>query len=189
MQSPDLVGLFIAPLNRAGITYMATGSVAAMVYGEPRLTNDIDVVVSLEPDGAIAFAAAFDRAGLYVPPPEVIAAEAARTVGGHFNLIHGPSALKADVYVAGIDELHGWALPRRRQVSVGREVLWIAPPEYVILRKLQYYRDGGSEKHLRDIRRILAVSRSLLDRPEIERWVGRLGIGREWHAAQDAGPG
>ena len=34
----------------------------------------------------------------------------------------------------------------------------LAPAEYVIVRKLEYYREGGSEKHLRDIRSMLAVS-------------------------------
>jgi len=30
---------------------------------------------------------------------------------------------------------------------------YAAPPEYVILRKLQYFREGGSEKHLLDIKK------------------------------------
>ena len=31
----------------------------------------------------------------------------------------------------------------------------VAPPEYVIVRKLQFYHEGGSEKHLRDISAML----------------------------------
>ena len=47
MPEADLFLLFVRPLNRAGIRYMIGGSVAAIFYGEPRLTNDVDFVVSL----------------------------------------------------------------------------------------------------------------------------------------------
>jgi hypothetical protein len=47
------------------------------------------------------------------------------------------------------------------------ESITIAPPEYVILRKLEYFREGGSDKHLRDIRAMLAVSGDQLDRPAL----------------------
>ncbi len=40
MRGPELFLLFTGPLDEAGMAYMVTGSVAAMVYGEPRLTND-----------------------------------------------------------------------------------------------------------------------------------------------------
>ncbi len=49
--------------------------------------------------------------------------------------------------------------PRRR------EAFWIAPPEYVILRKLEYYREGGSQKHLDDIIGILDISPEEVDIP------------------------
>jgi len=50
-------------------------------------------------------------------------------------------------------------------MSSAKNSITLAPPEYVIVRKLEYYREGGSEKHLRDIRAMLAVSGELLDRP------------------------
>lgn len=163
---------------------MATGSIAAMIYGEPRLTNDIDLVVVLSPTDAEAFAAAFRGEGLYVPPVETIEVEAARGTGGHFNVIHGESGLKADVYVAGDDPLHRWALPRRLEASAFGHQLWVAPPEYVILRKLEYHRDGGSEKHLRDVRRMLAVSGDRLDQDVIDAWAVRLRVDEPWRAVR-----
>ena len=50
--APDLVSLFVEPLNNLSVTYMVTGAVAAIVYGEPRLTNDIDLVIKLSDDDA-----------------------------------------------------------------------------------------------------------------------------------------
>lgn len=46
---PDLIRLFIAPLEEAGKTgYMVSGSVASIEYGEPRATLDINVVLLLD---------------------------------------------------------------------------------------------------------------------------------------------
>jgi hypothetical protein len=184
MRSPDLVSLFVEPLNALGFTYMVTGAVAAIIYGEPRLTNDIDIVVALGrgADDAGRLHAAFDDREFYVPPVDVIAIEAARPAHGHFNLIHVPTALKADIYPVG-DALHHWALPLRRSMRIGAVDVDVAPPEYVILRKLQYFRDGGSEKHLRDVRAILAYHGDTIDAEAVAAQVERLGLAEEWGRA------
>ncbi len=111
--TPDLISLFVAPLNTIGLTYMVTGSVAATMYGEPRLTNDIDLVVVLSTDDVARLAMAFDAKEFYVPPTDIMAIEARRPAHGHFNLIHTATALKADIYPAGDDPLHRWAFARR----------------------------------------------------------------------------
>ena len=56
----------------------------------------------------------------------------------------------------------------------------LAPPEYVIVRKLEYYREGGSEKHLRDIRAMLAVSGGQLDQPALDEMIRQRGLEAEW---------
>ncbi len=43
MPEHKLFHIFISRLNALGIHYMITGSVASMIYGEPRLTHDIDL--------------------------------------------------------------------------------------------------------------------------------------------------
>ena len=60
----------------------------------------------------------------------------------------------------------------------------LAPPEYVITRKLEFHREGGSPKHLRDIRAMLEISADLIDRPALERWIQRLGLEESWSAVQ-----
>ncbi len=95
--------VFISRLNKLGVHYMITGSVASMIYGEPRLTHDIDLVIELNQDDIERFAEAFPIEEFYCPPPEVIALEAGRRYRGHFNLIHHETAFKADVYLSGRD--------------------------------------------------------------------------------------
>ena len=180
MPAPDLIALFAAPLGRLGVPYMITGATAAILYGQPRLTNDIDVVLELQRDDIARLRAAFPEAEFYVPPVEVIEVELGRSRRAHFNLIHFDSGYKADFYPAGTDPLHRWAMPRRRRLPHGAGQIQVAPPEYVILRKLEYFREGGSSKHRTDIQTILAVSAAEIDRPALSMWVARLGLVSVW---------
>lgn len=117
---PDLIELFVRPLERVGVEYMITGGVAAVIYGDPRFTRDVDLVLELDPDGSLDLLAAFDPGEFYLPPAEVVSEEARRSEGGHFNIIHHDSALRADVYTAGEVVLHRWALDRVVRLRVGR---------------------------------------------------------------------
>ena len=180
MHEPDLFLLFVRPLNRAGIRYVVTGSVAAIFYGEPRLTHDVDFVVFLSDADIDALAKLFPAADFYLPPLETISAETRREQRGHFNIIHFETGFKADLYLTGRDELNAWAFKSRRSVQLEGEPVVLAPAEYVIVRKLEYYREGGSEKHLRDIRSMLAVSGDQLDRPSLHDWIQRRGLETEW---------
>ena len=47
MPAPSPLAPFLEPLERLGLPYCVTGSVAASVYGEPRLTADVDIVLVL----------------------------------------------------------------------------------------------------------------------------------------------
>lgn len=181
MRQADLFLTFTLPLEGAGLAYMVGGSVASMVYGEPRLTNDIDIVLDLPRDRIRELAGWFPPDTFYSPPEEVLAIESRRALRGHFNLVHLETGYKADVYLCGADPLSRWGMADRRRIDLpeGRAI-WIAPPEYVILLKLQYYREGGSEKHKLDIRGMLEVSGELLDREALGVWIERLGLSGEW---------
>jgi hypothetical protein len=180
MPEPDLIELFVQPLNQAGMRYLISGSVAAMLYGEPRVTHDIDLVAFLRAEDAPRLGLIFPPPQFYVPSPATIIEEIVRERRGHFNLIHTDSGLKADFYTAGRDELHAWAFRHVRRYAIGANTVALAPPEYVILRKLEYHREGGSEKHLRDIRAMLEVSGDQLDRPALLDWITRLGVETDW---------
>jgi hypothetical protein len=180
MPEPELSLLFVRPLNRIGARYVVSGSVASILYGEPRLTHDVDFVIFLRDSDIARLQQVFPAPEFYVPRAEVIAAEIARPSKGHFNVIHSDTSFKADFYTAGRDELNAWAFRNSRKMEYQGEPIIVAPPEYVIVRKLEYFREGGSDKHLRDIRAMLAISGDLLDRPALQDWLTRLGLEAEW---------
>lgn len=181
MQSLEIFCVFAEPLESAGISYMITGSVACIVYGEPRMTHDIDLVIELSVRDAPKIVDAFPLEEFYCPPVEVIAIESRRRIHGHFIIIHHKTGFKADVYVKSEHALHAWALKNKRQIEIapGRG-LWFAPPEYVILRKLEFYKEGGSDKHLRDIRGIVDAEHVSLDDGFLKLWIEKLGLEDAW---------
>ena len=56
----DIVRDVSARLNRAGIPFMLTGSMAMTAYSEPRMTRDVDVVIAAQPEDAARLIAAFE---------------------------------------------------------------------------------------------------------------------------------
>lgn len=170
----DWLFQFIDPLERSAIPYALVGSVAASIYGEPRATNDLDVVIQIGTDDAQRLIAAFSSEQFYVPPEEVVLAEIARPHGAHLNVIALDSMTKADLYPLPAGQ-QGWFL-RRRALPMGERRVWLAAPEVVILHKLLFHREGGGEKHLRDVRVMLATLGADLDRPWLQAEATRLGL-------------
>jgi hypothetical protein len=139
---------------------MVTGGVASVVYGEPRLTRDIDLVIELRPHDAARFADAWPAADFYVPLVGVIEQECGRPAHGHFTVIHHQTAVRA-VYLPGSDVLNAWALAHRGVRRIDDDEVFLAPIEAVILSKLRYYQMGGSDRHLRDIHQMVTISGDL----------------------------
>ncbi|MGB2590180.1 MAG: hypothetical protein WBG02_02350 [Candidatus Acidiferrum sp.] len=184
MPEANLFLMFTQRLNALGALYMVSGSVAVIIYGEPRLTHDVDLIVVLDRAHIPRLFEIFPPAEFYCPPIEVIEVEAAREQRGHFNIIHHETGFKADVYLSGRDPLHAWGLARARRLEVEGQVVVVAPPEYVIVRKLEYYREGGSEKHLRDICSMLDTSPEAMHRAELEQQIAARGLQEAWRQVQ-----
>ena len=172
---------FVEPLERAGVPYAIVGSVASSVYGEPRATNDVDLLIQLSRAEAATLADAFPSEAFYVPPREVIEVELGRAHGGHVNVIALETMMKADFYPVSAAEAE-WFV-RRRALEVAGRTLWFAIPEAVIVHKLRFFREGGGERHLRDIRGMLAVGGSDIDRGLIEQAVADLKLTEDWRLA------
>mgnify|MGYP001818470269 CR=1 FL=1 len=63
----------------------------------------------------------------------------------------------------------------------------MAPPEYVVVRKLQYHKESGSERHLRDVAAMLEISREKINMLEVDTWPQRLGLEEALRAAKGSG--
>jgi hypothetical protein len=171
----------IQKLEEQQIPYMVVGSIASMIYGEPRLTHDMDLVVDISPKDAKRLEFLFPFETFYCPPEEILTSEIAQR--GYFNLIHHESGLKIDIMIRKMSEHAICEFARRRKAPFWKGFeAYVATPEDVIIKKLEFYREGGSEKHLRDIRGILV--NTPIDEPYLKKWVTTLGLTEPWNKAQ-----
>jgi hypothetical protein len=178
MEHSDLLRYVASTLERLAIPYFVTGSTASIAYGEPRFTNDIDVVVDLSASRIRELCASFSSPEYYVSEPAVCEAVALRR---QFNIIHPGSGLKIDVIIGKDTSFDRSRFARCRRVAIGPDAeASFASPEDVILKKLEFYRDAGSEKHLRDIAGILKISGESIDKAYVTQWAKELGVQDIW---------
>jgi hypothetical protein len=184
MEQSELLRFVVVALESLGIPYFITGSVATIFFGEPRFTNDIDIVAALSPHLVDEFCAAFPPSDFYVSNE---AARAAVASGTQFNIINPESGLKIDVITPADSsfrrEEFGRVVRRRADAELGFDANF-ASPENVVLMKMQYFQEGGSEKHLRDIAGVLKLARQPIDREYIARWANVMGLTDIWQSIQ-----
>ena len=174
----ELLRRLVRRLEKLELRYFITGSVAAIYYGEPRLTNDIDVVVDLPEQRIGDFYAEFPAGEFYVSEE---ALHRAVEQHGMCNVIHIPSGLKIDIVIPSDTMFERSRFERAKRVEPGKGFdATFASAEDVILKKMDFFRDGGSDKHLRDITGILMVSGDQLDFEYIENWADQMGLETIW---------
>lgn len=181
----------IATLEALGVTYAIGGSVAAMMYSEPRLTIDVDLMVSAPLSQLNQLVREIQGWQVYITPFEAIV-ETSLPYGLPFNIIDGTIGTKADIYIVKNTGLDVSAMARRRRLVWDRDAergtaAWFLSPEDVILYKLSYYRQGGevAQKHPTDIAKMLNVMGSQIDLAYISQWATEIGVADLWQALWD----
>lgn len=180
MEQNEVFTFVLRKLEELRLRYMIVGSVASISYGEPRMTLDMDVVLELSLEQIELFCSAFPKDEFYVSSRAVLDAVVHRS---QFNVIHPGSGNKIDFMMTRDDAWGKQQMLGRtaRRLMGGREA-FVARPEDVILSKMLYYREGGSDKHLRDITGMLKVSGDIIDHAYIEQWARDMDVLDIWRA-------
>jgi len=174
----ELKGFFtyvIEVLERLGIPYMVVGGFAAIFYGEPRLTIDVDIVVEMKPKHVEPFVAAFPVPTYYASEEGIRDSLQQRYP---FNVIQPATGAKIDLVPLPRDPFTRAAFQRRQRLEydeVGHSAFFITP-EDLIVAKLIAFRETGSDKHLRDVRGILVTQGEQLDLDAIRRSTQAAGV-------------
>jgi hypothetical protein len=169
-----------ARLDRAAIPYMLTGSIALSYYAEPRMTRDIDLVAELSGRDARSVAALF-APDYYAAESDIAAAIAG---AGMFNILHLARLVKLDFIVRKDTPFRRHEFERRRRVRLPGFEAWIVSREDLILSKLAWAKDSGSELQMRDVQALLAGG---ADRTYLERWAKDLSVTELLRKNLDAG--
>lgn len=174
----DALDRTVQALERLGIPYMLTGSLATSYHGRPRATHDADIVIDPSADQLDALTRDLDTEGFYV---DADGARAALRLRRQFNVVETRYACKIDLIIRKDRPFSREELSRRRRVDLGaNRVVSMVTPEDAILSKLEWARKSGdSERQLRDAAGVLEINPEL-DRGYIERWVVQLGVADLW---------
>jgi hypothetical protein len=167
----DVLILVVQRLDRAGIPYMVSGSMAMNYYAQPRMTRDIDIVVELGPADGAQVVALFS-ADFYCDSDTIAEAIAHE---GMFNLIHNESVVKVDCIVRKHSRYRRTEFERRRCIDVQGTKIVVVTAEDLLLSKLHWAKDSRSELQLRDARN-LVLSVSDLDWNYLNTWAAELSV-------------
>lgn len=169
--TPELSALqdLCARLDGAGIAYMLTGSLAMSYYARPRMTRDIDLVVSLGAEDVARLTETLG--GDYHADTDAI--RTAMADARPWNIIHLPSLVKIDLIPRKDTAYRLGEFERRRRIEFAGFDLWIVSIEDLILSKLEWSRESRSEQQRRDVRALLQAPH---DRDYLGEWAARLGL-------------
>ena len=156
-------------LERLGLRYHLTGGIVSVLYGEPRLTQDVDVVV--DPDRATACSEELVRglAGAGFELNDETARNAIRD-GGMFQILDVERVVKVDLYVRCLvpgeldrsvpgELFEGRTFPVVARVdAVLSKLIWIGHGSHRSRRDLRRLFDGATAEERDRIRRMAAES-------------------------------
>ncbi len=177
MQSQDPHHLLVQiarTLDDLKIPYFITGGISVLVWGRPRFTADIDLVVELKRDDIEKLA----RALRLLSPEGYIDTdmmkEALKT-HGEFNFIESNTGIKVDFWVLSNSEFDKSRLRRRVAKDVLGTSVYFTSAEDLILIKLKWYKESESDRQRADIKSILEITKNI-DHEYLQKMAQKLGL-------------
>lgn len=171
-------GGIIDLLEAIGARYAIWGGVAVVAYGEPRFTQDMDILLSPDRFAVSPFVRRLHEMHYHV---DEIAVNRAMS-GGYFNVIHLGYHIKTDFYVPVEPELQAMIADRiYLPFDEMRRAAYLTPTA-VIVAKLRAYQESQSTRHLDDIASIVRLQGKKVERAQLDVAAARLGLLGVWRA-------
>jgi len=166
----NLLSRVTRALDDNDIQYMLSGGLALNKYSIPRMTMDIDIVVELSELNIEKFLSAFSD-NFYIDK-ETVKQETKRK--GMFNIIDHQSGFKIDFILRKNTEYRISEFKRRQKTKINDLKIWVVSMEDLVISKIEWIQTYQSDKHIDDIK-------SLLANPEIDKdyvidWCKKLNL-------------
>ena len=163
-----------------GVEFMAVGAIAAGAYGVPRSTRDVDLLVAVNVEGAVA--AVIAKLDPVVKFDAQVVFDTLTWGRRHVGQSRSAPPFKVELFETFDDPFVQSEFARRQRVFVpmlNRDT-WLPTPEDVVVQKLRW----GRSKDLDDARDVLAVQGpESLDMAYIEQWCAQHGTAKRLQAA------
>jgi hypothetical protein len=162
-------------LEQLKIPYFVTGGMAVTVWGRPRFTADIDVIVQMQTKDI----AKLEKALMLISKASYVSAEAIRRAlerRGEFNYIDGESGIKVDFWILKNEPFALSQLKRRKIRQISGENIYFSSPEDLILSKLLWHKESPTGRQLDDVESVLRVSKEKLDYKYLKTWAKKLDL-------------
>ena len=158
-----LLKLLARELDRARIAYMVIGGQAVQLYGEPRMTRDIDLTLGLGSEGLDRVLRVCVACGLK-PLPAAPAEFVRETMV--LPALEERTGIRVD-FIFSFTDYERQAISRSRPVELGGVSVRFATVEDVVIHKLV----AGRPRDMEDARSIV-IKNPDLDRGYVEEWLG-----------------
>jgi len=162
-------------LDQLDIPYIVTGGIAVFVWGRPRFTDDIDIVVELKAEKIDQLAKELLKVSKASYADANMMRDALRHQG-EFNFIDGATGVKVDFWISKEDEFNRNRFTRKVTKKILEKDISFISPEDLILAKLRWQQISPSSKQLEDVESIFKISGEKLDREYLAKWAVRLGV-------------
>lgn len=134
-------------LNKHNLPYMIIGGQAVLLYGEPRLTRDIDITLGLNTDRLNQFLAILQEIPLK-PIPEDVESFVKQTMV--LPTLDETTGIRVD-FIFSFTPYETEAIKRAKKINILSQAVSFASPEDVIIHKIF----AGRPRDLEDARTIL----------------------------------
>ena len=162
-----LIGV-VKILAKLKIPYLVTGGMAVFVWGRPRFTADVDIVVKLKSNDIDKLAENLEALSeaSYIDKDSI---KQALMRHGEFNFIDGFTGVKVDFWAIGESQFDKSQLERRVAKNILGQKVYFISPEDLILSKLLWHEKSESSRHLEDIESIFKIQKKL-DLRYLRKW-------------------
>jgi hypothetical protein len=178
--SPELAIQLHDIFEQANVPYFVVGGVAAIAYGDPRTTRDLDVIVQIAAADISRLKTVLEQSGFYVAggEDEPIAS---------LQITNQQSIARADLIIATDDEYSQTQFDRRRRYDfLNMGEVYLASPEDIVIGKLRWGLQSESEKQQKDVMAIFKVQQASLDYQYLYHWAKHFDLAEELEALTTA---